>query len=267
MGTIMEFGTVALDDERPIAILRLSDEKTLNSASHHMMMSLAKALSHVEAEHQYRCIILTGSGRAFCSGANLTATGPDDVLKQTDLGAMLQATYYPVLRQLRHLRLPTIVALNGPALGIGFSLALMGDILIAARSAFVQLNFSRIGLVPDGAAAWLLPRIIGFARTKELAILAERLSAEKALEWGIVNQVHDDDKLMDAARALAAEIVQRPAGTLPLVRRTLWDALDNSYEEQLALEAELQTKAGEQGDYVEGVTAFREKRPPNFRTS
>src|SRR5262249_31528538 len=154
-----------------------------------------------------------------------------DILKQRDLGAVLRDCYAPVLRQMRDLPMPLIVAVNGPALGIGFSIALMGDLVLAARSAFFQLTFSRIGLVPDGAAAWLLPSLVGFARTKELVILAERLGAEKALEWGLVNQIAADDALLDAARALAAEIVQRPVGTLPLLRRVCWSALDNSYEE------------------------------------
>jgi 2-(1,2-epoxy-1,2-dihydrophenyl)acetyl-CoA isomerase len=243
----------------------LNDPKTLNAASPEVMLDLSKALSAVAAEGHYRCSILTGTGRGFCSGANLTTTGPDDILKQPDLGAVLRDHYAPVLRQMRDLRLPLIVAVNGPALGIGFSIALMGDLIVAARSAYFQLSFSRIGLVPDGAAVWLLCRTVGFARTKELVVLAERLSAEKALAWGLVNQVHEDPAVLDAARALAAGIGQRPAGTLPLLRRACWEALDNSYEEQLALEADLQRKAGEQGDYVEAVTAFREKRPPVFK--
>ena len=141
----------------------------------------------------------------------------------------------------------------------------MGDMILAARNAFFQLIFSRIGLVPDGGAPWLLPRIIGMARTKELVILAERLGAEKALDWGLINQVHDDDRLMAATLELARELTERPIATLMLIRRAYWDSPDNSYEEQLALEADLQTKAGKTGDFVEGVMAFREKRPPVFQ--
>jgi 2-(1,2-epoxy-1,2-dihydrophenyl)acetyl-CoA isomerase len=265
MFTTTDFGGVTVEARGAIAIIHLNDPKTLNAASPGMMLALSKALSHIEAGQQYRCAVLTGTGRGFCSGANLTTTGPDDILKQADLGAVLRDHYAPVLRQMRELRVPLIVAVNGPALGIGFSIALMGDLIIAARSAYFQLSFSRIGLVPDGAAAWLLSRIVGFARTRELVILAERLSAEKALAWGLVNEVVDDDGLVERAHALAAEIVQRPGGTLPLLRRACWQALDNSYEEQLALETALQSQAGAQGDYVEAVTAFREKRAPVFR--
>jgi 2-(1,2-epoxy-1,2-dihydrophenyl)acetyl-CoA isomerase len=266
MSATTEFDDVTVNADGRIAILRLNDPRTLNAVSPRMMGGLSKALSHAEApEHGFRCAILTGTGRGFCSGANLTTTGPDDILRQGDLGRILRDIYYPVLRQMRDFRMPLLVAVNGPALGFGLSLALMGDIVLAARSAFFQLTFSRIGLVPDGGVAWLLPRIVGMARAKELVILAERLTAERALEWGLVNQVHDDERLMGAAMALAAELTERPAATLALVRRAYWQSLDNTYEEQLALEAQLQTAAGNGGDFVEGVMAFREKRQPVFK--
>ena len=264
MSAIAEFDDVTVEAEGRVAILRLNDPKTMNAISPRMMGGLSDALAHIEASG-FLCTILTGVGRGFCSGANLTTTGPDDILKQGDLGQVLRASYYPALKQMRNLGKPILVAVNGPAMGFGLSLALMGDIVLAGRSAFFQLTFSRIGLVPDGAAAWLLPRVVGLARAKELVIQAERLSAEKALDWGLINQVHDDDKLMNAARALAADLIQRPTATLSLMRRAYWEALDNSFEEQLDLEAELQTAAGRTGDFIEGVMAFREKRPPVFK--
>jgi 2-(1,2-epoxy-1,2-dihydrophenyl)acetyl-CoA isomerase len=264
--TITAFDDVTVEAAGDAAILRLNDPKTLNAISPRMAGGLSQALAYVDAPaHAFRCAILTGTGRGFCSGANLTTTGPDDILKQGDLGRALRERYYPVLRQMRGFRMPLLVAVNGPALGFGLSLALMGDMVLAARSAFFQLTFSRIGLVPDGGAPWLLPRIVGMARTKELVILAERIAAEKALEWGLINQVHDDDRLMDAALGLANELAARPTATLSLIRRAYWDSLDNTYEEQLELEAELQTKAGKTGDFVEGVMAFREKRLPVFK--
>jgi 2-(1,2-epoxy-1,2-dihydrophenyl)acetyl-CoA isomerase len=264
MTGITEFDDVTVESEADIAIVRLNHPKTLNAISPRMAGGLAQALANVEGRREIRCAILTGTGRGFCSGANLTTTGPDDILKQDDLGRALRECYYPVLRQLRDFRMPVLVAVNGPALGFGFSLALMGDMILAARSAFFQLTFSRIGLVPDGGVPWLLPRIVGMARAKELLIRAERLDAEKALEWGLINQVHSDDSLMDEALVLAKELTQRPTITLGLIRRAYWESLSNTYEEQLALEAELQTKAGKTGDFVEGVMAFREKRPPAF---
>lgn len=261
-----EFDDVAVETVDRVALLRLNDPKTMNAIPPRMVGGIGQALDHIEAQGKaLRVLVMTGAGRGFCSGANLTTTGPDDMLKQADFGRVLRETYYPVLRRLRALKMPMIVAVNGPAVGFGFSLALMGDVLFAARSAFFQLSFSRIGLIPDGAAAWLLPRIVGFNRARELIVIAERLPAEKALAWGVVSQVHDDDKLMPAAMALAAELTERPPATLALLRRAYWEGLDNVFEDQLELEAQLQSAAGKTGDFREGVMAFREKRQPNFK--
>lgn len=266
MSTILEFDDVTVEAVDRVAILRLNDPKTLNAISPRMIGGIIQALDHIEAPGSaFRAMVMTGAGRGFCSGANLTTTGPSDILRADDLGRALCELYNPLMRRLRGTAMPMIVAVNGPAVGFGFSLALMGDILLAARGAFFQLIFSRIGLIPDGAAAWLLTRIVGFARAKEMVVLAERLPAEKAHEWGLVNQVHDDDNLMRAAIALASELTERPPATLALLRQGCWEALDNSFEEQLELEVQLQSAAGKTGDFIEGVKAFREKRPPNFK--
>jgi 2-(1,2-epoxy-1,2-dihydrophenyl)acetyl-CoA isomerase len=254
---LSEFDDVTVEAVDRVAVLRLDDPKTLNAISPRMMGGLAQALDHIEGQGKdFRALVMTGAGRGFCSGANLTTTGADDMLKVDDFGRVLREMYYPVLRRMRALKMPVIVAVNGPAVGFGFSLALTGDIL---------LSFSRIGLIPDGAAAWLLIRTVGLGRAKELIVLAERLAADKALAWGLVAQVHDDDKLMSAAMTLANELTQRPPATLALLRRTFWEGLDNSFEQQLELEAELQSMAGSTGDFREGVMAFREKRPPDFK--
>jgi 2-(1,2-epoxy-1,2-dihydrophenyl)acetyl-CoA isomerase len=261
-----EFDHVTVEAVDRVALLRLNDPKTMNAIPPHMVRGIAQALDHIEAQGKtFRALVMTGAGRGFCSGANLTTTGTDDMLKQDDFGCILRETYYPVLRRLRALKMPMIVAVNGPAVGFGFSLALMGDIVLAGRSAFFQLSFSRIGLIPDGAVAWLLPRIVGFSRARELIVLAERLPAEKALAWGVVSQVHDDDKLMPATLSLAAELTERPPATLALLRRAYWEGLDNAFDDQLELEAQLQSAAGKTGDFREGVMAFREKRQPNFK--
>jgi len=266
MRTISGFDDVTVESVDRVAVLRLNDPKTLNAISPRMMGGIAQALDFIETHKPpFRALVMTGEGRGFCSGANLTTTGPDDILKQDDFGRILREIYYPVMRRLRGLKMPMIVAVNGPAVGFGFSLALMGDTLLAGRSTFFQLTFSRIGLIPDGAAAWLLPRIVGLARAKELIVLAERLPAENAHAWGLVNQLHDDDKLMAAAMDLATELTKRPPATLALLRQAYWEGLDNKFEDQLELEADLQSIAGKTGDFREGVMAFREKRQPNFQ--
>ena len=230
MSTISEFDDVTVETVDRVAVLRLNDPKTLNAISPRMIGGIAQALDHIESQAKpFRALVMTGAGRGFCSGANLTTTGPDDMLRVDDFGRVLREIYYPVLRRLRDLKMPMIVAVNGPAVGFGFSLALTGDILLAARGAFFQLSFSRIGLIPDGAAAWLLTRIVGLARAKELIVLAERLPAEKAHDWGLVNQVHDDDKLLGAAMELAQELTERPPATLALLRQAYWKALDNAF--------------------------------------
>ena len=266
MSTKAEYDDVTVEAVDRVGIIRLNDPKTLNAISPRMIGGIAQALDHIDTQGKhFRALVMTGEGRGFCSGANLTTTGPDDMLKQDDFGRILREVYYPVLRRLRGLKMPMIVAVNGPTVGFGFSLALTGDILLAARGAFFQLSFSRIGLIPDGAAAWLLPRIVGFNRAKELIVLAERLSAEKALDWGLVSQVHDDDKLISAAMALASELTERPPATLALLRRAYWEGLDTAFEDQLEFEAQLQSSAGKAGDFREGVMAFREKRQPDFK--
>lgn len=266
MSTIREFDDVTVEAADRVAVLRLNDPKTLNAISPRMIAGIGQALDYIDTQSAiFRVLLMTGTGRGFCSGANLTATGAHDALRADDLGRALREIYNPLMRRLRAHKMPMIVAVNGPAVGFGFSLALMGDILLAARAAFFQLSFSRIGLVPDGAAAWLLIRMIGLARAKELIVLAERLSAEKAYDWGLVNQVHDDDRLIDAALAVANELAERPPATLALLRRLYWESLETTFEQQLEFEAQLQSAAGKTGDFIEAVKAFREKRPPNFK--
>ena len=167
------------------------------------------------------------------------------------------------MRRIKNLKIPIITSVNGPAAGVGMSLALMGDMILAGKSAFFLQAFRRIGLVPDGGSTWLLPRLVGMARAKELAILGERLSAEKAFEWGLVNRLYEDKELHKETLKLAQELSRGPM-SLGLIRKAFWNSFDNSYEEQINLERELQFTAGQSSDFKEGVTAFLEKRDANF---
>lgn len=246
-----------------IAVLTMNDPKAMNAAGAEMAAGLSEAIEFIqEPDNDFRAMILTGEGRGFCSGANLSGgmTG-----KALDAGAALETVYHPMLRKLRNLKMPLVTAVNGPAAGVGMSFALMGDIIMAARSAYFLQAFARIGLVPDGGSTWLLPRLVGLARAKELSLLAEKLPAETALEWGLINRVCDDASLMDDALAMARRLADGPTTTLSLVRRLYWDSPNNTYEEQLNAERWAQRDAGRTPDFIEGVTAFLEKRPAKFQ--
>jgi 2-(1,2-epoxy-1,2-dihydrophenyl)acetyl-CoA isomerase len=243
-----------------VAVLTLNHPETINAASLSMMRGCLKAMDQIEADATFRALVFTGEGRGFCSGANL-AEPPSE---GADLGEMLERTYHPFLRRLRDTNLPIVTALNGPAAGVGMSLALMGDLVIAARSAFLALGFTHLGLVPDGGATWLLPRLVGLARARELALLGERLPAEKAQEWGIIYKVVDDEMVLDAAIALATRLAKGPKA-LAFTRKLFWESTHRSFEDQLKQEQAAQAKAGATEDFREGIQAFFEKREPRFK--
>jgi 2-(1,2-epoxy-1,2-dihydrophenyl)acetyl-CoA isomerase len=259
----MEFERAKLDIEGRIAILKLNHPEVMNAVSPEMVGGLMKALDEIERRRdEVRCVIITGEGRGFCAGANLQ---PASSGERVDAGMLLETVFHPFLRRLRELAVPLITSVNGVAAGIGMSFALMGDLVLCARSAYFLQAFRRIGLVPDGGSTWILPRLIGKARSTELSLLGERLPADKALEWGLVNRVFADDELLEKAREMARELADGPTIALGLIRRLYWESLDNTYEEQLNLERQMQRKAGSTNDFKEGVQAFRQKRPANFK--
>jgi len=248
-----------------VAVLTMNHPEAMNAASAKMVRGMLAALDEIEApESGVRALVFTGEGRGFCAGANLTEP-PEHGSGPISVGYTLDKIYHPFLRRLRDLRMPIVTAVNGAAAGVGMSLALMGDIVIAARSAYFLQAFARIGLVPDGGSTWLLPRLVGVARAKELSLLAEKLAAEKALEWGLINRVCDDAVLLDEALAIAAKLAKGPTATLVATRRLYFQSLDNTYEEQLEAEREAQEQAAETEDFREGVRGFIQKTPPNFK--
>jgi 2-(1,2-epoxy-1,2-dihydrophenyl)acetyl-CoA isomerase len=260
----MKNGRVLLELTDGVATMTLNHPGSLNAFGFKLKQDMAAALDEIEASDA-RCLLITGTGRAFCSGANLN--DPDrpprdrDAEARGDIPSDLEAWYNPTFQRLRSLKIPTVSAINGVAAGAGMSLALSADIKLMARPAYFLQAFARIGLVPDCGSSWILPRLIGIARAMELSMLAEKLPADTAKEWGLVNRVSDEDALADDAMA------QRLAGgpsSLGLIRRMYWDGLENNYADQLQLEADLQKQAGQSSDYEEGVTAFREKRSANF---
>src|SRR5215468_5204473 len=262
----MQFKHVTLDFDGPVAIIKLDHQEVMNAVSMDMLGGLAEALDAIDDKKtQVRCLVLTGAGRAFCTGANLQGRGQQQKPGKSNAGAALETGFHPFLRRLQNLHCPLVTAVNGPAAGAGMSFALMGDMILVARSAYFLQAFRRIGLVPDCGSTWLLPRLVGKARAIELSLMGERLPAEKALEWGLINRVHDDAVLMEEAMKLAHELANGPTIALSLIRKLYWDTSENSFEEQLNLEYESQRIAGSTEDFKEGVTAFLEKRPAKFR--
>jgi 2-(1,2-epoxy-1,2-dihydrophenyl)acetyl-CoA isomerase len=263
-----EYDLLKLDIENNIATLTFNDPDALNAMSGPMLASMDLALDEIEnADNGVRALIVTGSGRGFCAGANVARMdgGAENAPKNrpSDAGEGLEKVYHPLLRRFRNLHCPIISAVNGPCAGVGMSFALMGDMIVANESAFFLQAFRRIGLVPDGGATYLLPRLVGMARARELAIMGERLPSKTALEWGLINRVVADDKLLNEAGALAAELAQGPH-SLKLIRNLLWESVDAKYEEQLNNERQAQRTAGRTEDFKEGITAFNDKREAKF---
>jgi 2-(1,2-epoxy-1,2-dihydrophenyl)acetyl-CoA isomerase len=256
-----EFDRAYVTAHGKVAVLTLNHPEAMNAAGVKLVKGAYAALNFVEdPKNGFRAMVLTGEGRGFCSGANLAERGTGE---DPGVGHALENTYHPFLRKLRDLPIPFVTAVNGAAAGVGMSIALMGDIVVASRAAYFLQAFTRIGLVPDGGSTWLLPRLIGLARAKELSLLAERLPAEKAVEWGLINRVVGENELMEEALKLANQLAEGPA-SLAITRSLYWQSPLNSYEEQLDLERASQERAGKTEDFREGVSAFLQKRQAKF---
>jgi 2-(1,2-epoxy-1,2-dihydrophenyl)acetyl-CoA isomerase len=253
-----------LVDRRPgYRVLTLNRPQRLNAFNDAMQQALAAAI--VEAEHDKTCraLLLTGAGRAFSSGQDLNErlTPSGEVIVP---GEALEKYYNPLVRKLRALPFPVVAAVNGTAAGAACNIALACDIVLAARSATFLQAFARLGLVPDAGGTWLLPRLVGQARARGLALLAEPLPAEKAEAWGLIWKVVDDAALMSEAEKLCEHFATAPTFGLGLIKRALDASEDNDLAKQLDLERQLQREAGSHPDYGEGVRAFLGKRKPEF---
>jgi 2-(1,2-epoxy-1,2-dihydrophenyl)acetyl-CoA isomerase len=226
----------------------------------------ADLLAAVEAagEDDVRAVVVTGAGRAFSSGADLRAGFDPTPEGHPDVETVLHEVYHPIITGLRELPKPVLAAVNGPAVGIGCSLALAADLIVARESAYFLLAFVNIGLVPDGGSSLLLPERVGLARATELAMLGERIPARKALEWGLINRVTADDELETVVDALAAKLAAGPTRAYAGIKRQLNHWLFTRMAQQLDLEASIQQQSAASGDFLEGVQAFLEKRPAAF---
>lgn len=250
-----------------VARITLHRPDKLNAFSDVMFGEMRDAMDRVEAaaaDGAVRVLVITGAGRGFCAGADLAAIDPA-TLGDVDLGMVLERDYNPMVLRLQKLPVPVLCAVNGVAAGAGASLALAGDITVAARSANFVLAFARIGLVPDAGATFLLPRRIGRARAAGLAMLGEKIDATTAERWGLIWQCVDDADFATTIDALAARLACAPTKALIATRALLNCAETSSLADQVAAERAMQAQAGRGADFREGVTAFREKRPAVFR--
>lgn len=262
----MQFKHCRLEFDGPVATLVLDHQEVMNAVSPDMLAGLTEALDVVDEKRgEVRCLVLTGAGKAFCTGANLQGRSDKTDGPKRNAGTSLETAFHPFLRRLRNLHCPIVASVNGPAAGAGMSFALMGDIILCARSSYFLQAFRRIGLVPDCGSTWILPRLIGKARSVELSLMGERLPAEKALEWGLINRVVDDAALAEETKKLAHDLANGPTVALSLIRRLYWESEGNSFEDQLDLEQQFQRVAGASEDFKEGVGAFLEKRPAKFK--
>lgn len=257
--------TVLSSLESGVLTLTLNRPDRLNSLNEDMHLALRSGLQRAHDEAAIRAVLLTGAGRGFCAGQDLGQRDPRKGGPKPDLGQTLDTLYNPTLRLMRDLEKPIICAVNGVAAGAGANIAFACDIVLAARSAKFIQAFSKIGLIPDAGGSWSLARILGEPRAKALTLTAEPLMAETAADWGLIWKAVDDDALMGEANTLAARLAGGPTVGLGLTKRLIQAAAVNDLDTHLDMERDLQRQAGLTDDYAEGVTAFLEKRPANFK--
>lgn len=261
----MSYETVIWERSGAVGRLTLNRPDSLNAWTPQLGHELRQVLEQEAPDASVRAVLITGAGRGFSSGADLKAgfdPHPDD--GRPDVKKELHGIYHPIMLGVRRLEKPVIAAVNGPAVGIGASLAFACDLILAAESAFFGLAFVNIGLMPDGGSTLFVPAAIGKARAFQMALLGERVPARTALDWGLVNYVHPDERLMDEANALAERMAAGPTRSYVGSKKALNNVLYQAMEAQLELEAELQHGLARTDDFLEGVAAFAEKREPRF---
>lgn len=252
------------DRDAGLVTLTLHRPDKLNAFTKPMLEDFLAALTSLADDASVRCVLLTGSGRGFCAGQDLSDRTVSPGAEPADLGESLEVRYNPAVRLMRTMPKPVVVAVNGVAAGAGANLALAGDIVLAARSARFLQSFARLGLVPDSGGTYFLPRAIGMPRALGLALSAEPLTAERAAEWGLIWAVVDDEALAATAEELARRLAEGPTAGYARIKQAMAASLGNTLDAQLDLERDLQRAAGRSIDYQEGVAAFMEKRDPSF---
>lgn len=258
----MTYETITLSIENQIATITLNRPERLNACSLNMADEISDALDRLE---DARVLVITGAGRAFCSGADLAARGDRPVTGGQGSYIALTQKYNPMIAKLARLNMPVITAVNGPAAGVGCSIALVGDFVIAGKSGYFLQAFVNIGLVPDGGSTWMLPRLIGKARATQMMMLGEKIGGEQAEAWGMIYKCVADEALADETRALATRLANGPTLSYATMRKNILTSLEHGLNDTMLAEAEGQRIAGSSEDAAEGGMAFLQKRKPAFK--
>ncbi|MDN8222129.1 2-(1,2-epoxy-1,2-dihydrophenyl)acetyl-CoA isomerase PaaG [Acinetobacter baumannii] len=261
----MDYQNIIAEEKNGVGYLTFNRPKALNSFNVDMHREVAEVLNQWTKNPDVRCVVISGEGRGFCAGQDLGDRVVDPNAEAPDLGYSIETYYNPLIKTIVNMPKPVICAVNGVAAGAGANIALACDLVIAAKSAKFVQAFCRLGLVPDSAGTWFLPRAVGHARAMGLALLGDKLPAETAKEWGMIWDVVEDAELKTKVTELAERLAKQPTFGLSLIKKAIHQSSNNTFDEQMLLERDLQRIAGRSEDYREGVQAFMNKREPNFK--
>ncbi|ABO11770.2 MULTISPECIES: 2-(1,2-epoxy-1,2-dihydrophenyl)acetyl-CoA isomerase PaaG [Acinetobacter] len=261
----MDYQNIIAEEKNGVGYLTFNRPKALNSFNVDMHREVAEVLNQWTKNPEVRCVVISGEGRGFCAGQDLGDRVVDPNAEAPDLGYSIETYYNPLIKTIVNMPKPVICAVNGVAAGAGANIALACDLVIAAKSANFVQAFCRLGLVPDSAGTWFLPRAVGHARAMGLALLGDKLPAETAKEWGMIWDVVEDAELKTKVTELAERLAKQPTFGLSLIKKAIHQSSNNTFDEQVLLERDLQRIAGRSEDYREGVQAFMNKREPNFK--
>ncbi|MDH2495763.1 2-(1,2-epoxy-1,2-dihydrophenyl)acetyl-CoA isomerase PaaG [Acinetobacter baumannii] len=261
----MDYQNIIAEEKNGVGYLTFNRPKALNSFNVDMHREVAEVLNLWTKNPEVRCVVISGEGRGFCAGQDLGDRVVDPNAEAPDLGYSIETYYNPLIKTIVNMPKPVICAVNGVAAGAGANIALACDLVIAAKSANFVQAFCRLGLVPDSAGTWFLPRAVGHARAMGLTLLGDKLPAETAKEWGMIWDVVEDAELKTKVTELAERLAKQPTFGLSLIKKAIHQSSNNIFDEQMLLERDLQRIAGRSEDYREGVQAFMNKREPNFK--
>ena len=261
----MDYQNIIAEEKNGVGYLTFNRPKALNSFNVDMHREVAEVLNLWTKNPDVRCVVISGEGRGFCAGQDLGDRVVDPNAEAPDLGYSIETYYNPLIKTIVNMPKPVICAVNGVAAGAGANIALACDLVIAAKSANFVQAFCRLGLVPDSAGTWFLPRAVGHARAMGLALLGDKLPAETAKEWGMIWDVVEDAELKTKVTELAERLAKQPTFGLSLIKKAIHQSSNNTFDEQMLLERDLQRIAGRSEDYREGVQAFMNKHEPNFK--